>query len=91
VQLDCAHAARMLVAEASETSLGRQVFWLTAPNGFRTTFPRTVLGEPFAVALQFGGLADYSGGPATDSHRFPFCSRPPTRAAGNLSRLRLNS
>jgi hypothetical protein len=32
----------------------------------------------------FEGLADHSGGPATDLHRFPFSSR---NGAGNLSKL----
>src|SRR5208337_1507566 len=36
----------------------------------------------------FEDLADYSGGPATDSHRFPFCSQLSGRKAGNLSRLK---
>jgi hypothetical protein len=84
--MDCAYAARMLVAEASATFLGRQVFWLTADNGFRAAFPQRILGEPFAVASQLGGLADYSGGPATDLHRFPFCSQLPHEGCGETCR-----
>src|SRR5260370_339930 len=74
------------------TLLGRQVFWLTAPDGFRTTFPPSAT-QPSAVArgagfasprLRFGGLADHSGGPATASHRFPFCPLVVLRS-GDLS------
>jgi hypothetical protein len=32
-----------------------------------------------------GGLADYSGGPATDLHRFPYSPR--TNGPGNLSSI----
>jgi len=64
------HAARMLEAEASE-QLGRQVFWLTAPSGLRTAFPH-VPGGSTQWPVRFGGLADHSGGPATDLHRFPY-------------------
>ncbi len=37
---------------------------------------------------RFGSLAGYSGGPATDSHRFPYCPHGRESAAGNLSRLK---
>jgi hypothetical protein len=30
---------------------------------------------------EFGGLADHSGGPATDLHRFPYCPRDQIGAA----------
>jgi hypothetical protein len=60
----------MLEAEASE-QLGRQVFWLTAPSGLRTAFPH-VPGGSTQWPVWFGDLADHSGGPATDLHRFPY-------------------
>ena len=67
--------------------VGRQVFWLTARDGPRTVFPRMHLksGE-LAVTYAFGGLTDYSGGPATDSHRFPYSPTPSfARRGGHLS------
>src|SRR5437016_11680544 len=42
------HAARMLVAEASELLPGRQVFWLSAASGFRTAFPDRLTHGPVA-------------------------------------------
>ena len=56
-------------------SLDGQVFWLTATIDPRAAFPRRsrrsdILPRP---------LADYSSGPATDSHRLPFSS---TRQSG---------
>jgi len=39
----------MLEAEASK-QLGRQVFWLTANSGFRTTFPQAAGHGLLAVA-----------------------------------------
>jgi hypothetical protein len=52
---------------SSGTRFDRPVFWLTAQWRFRTAFPQEYLQWLF----WFGSLADYSGGPATDSHRFP--------------------
>ena len=46
MQTDSDHSARLLKAEAPEQSLDGQVFWLTARNGPRTTFPRLALGRP---------------------------------------------
>jgi hypothetical protein len=67
----------MLEAEASGPVLVRQVFWLTARNGSQAAFPRRVMGGPGHSGLtKLGSLADHSGGPATDSHRFPFCLSP---------------
>jgi hypothetical protein len=63
----------MLEAEASKQKLGRQVFWLTAPDDPRRP---SHAGDPAQWLMSLVGLADYSGGPATDSHRFPYC--PPT-------------
>jgi hypothetical protein len=57
----------------------RQVFWLSARNGFPS--PSQTLARPVACR---GSLADYSGGPATDSHRFPYC--PPRHAAARVAR-----
>ncbi len=69
--------ARMLLAEASEQRLDGQVFWLSARNGPRTAFP------PFGSGLGLsGGLADHSGGPATDFHRLPYYPPDRFRAGG---------
>jgi hypothetical protein len=71
--------ARILVAEASEQFLGRQVFWLTARSG--PGLPsRRVRGSGVCFT---GDLADYSGGPATDLHRFPNAGFPV--GSGHLS------
>jgi hypothetical protein len=55
-------------AEASKTK--RQVFWLPA----QTNYPRLPLPQ-VKEWLTYNGLAEiltgYSGGPATDLHRFP--------------------
>jgi hypothetical protein len=69
LQTVCERPARMLVAEASEQKLDGQVFWLTARVSPRTAFP------PRGSGLLPGDLADYSGGPATDSHRLPYSPR----------------
>jgi hypothetical protein len=51
----------------------------------RAVHPSSFILHPFAtVASLFKGLADHSGGPATDLHRFPYS---PRNAAGNLSKL----
>ena len=67
----------MLEAEAPETeSIDRQVFWLSAPDGRSDSLPRLTLVSSSRVAssgVASGGLADHSGGPATDLHRFPYC------------------
>ena len=62
----------MLGTEASKRLIGRQVFWLTARYGPQTAFPRLGDWATFAVASLFAGLADHSGGPATELHRFPY-------------------
>jgi hypothetical protein len=66
---DWSHDLQMLAAEASgQFSAGRSSGFrlLTAPSRLPTIL------EWIAVALNgLGGLAGYSGGPATDSHRFP--------------------
>ena len=62
------------------TELDGQVFWLSARYG---------PGPPsrlVAVARMSGGLADYSGGPATDSNRLPYS--PPGLAGGGTCRAR---
>jgi hypothetical protein len=64
----------MLGAEASKQKLGRQVFWLTARDDLRRPSP---VEKATKWHENFKGLADYSGGPATDSHRFPYY--PPGR------------
>ncbi len=87
VQTDDHHAARMPVTEAPKQFLGRQVFWLTADSGFRTTFPQPGSTNTCCSGLPvFGNLADHSGGPATASHRFPYYPRPPGWEPGNLSK-----
>jgi hypothetical protein len=67
----------MLKAEASKQLLGRPVFWLSARHGpeppSRSRLPKKLLAVAY---IWFGDLADYSGGPAPDSHRLPF--RPAT-------------
>ncbi len=65
----------MLVAEASEQKLDGQVFWLTALDGTPDRLP--AYRQWHALS---GSLAEYSGGPTTDSHRLPYypsdrCSR----------------
>ena len=89
-QTDCEHACRMLEAEASkQNSAGRS-------SGLRlkrpwTTFPQAVLERTPTVALLWSrSLADYSSGPATDLHRFPFSSPAFRWKAGNLSRSTKN-
>src|SRR5947209_2605833 len=69
VQRDCGVPVRMLAAEASETTLNRQVFWLTAPDGLERP-SRGRFENCRSGTHGFEGLAEYSGGPATDSHRF---------------------
>jgi hypothetical protein len=68
----------MLEAGASQRKLDGQVFWLSAPVGPRTAFP-PFLGSGLDLS---GGLADYSGGPATDSHRLPYYPPDRFRAGG---------
>src|SRR5260221_13814171 len=64
----------MLGAEASKQKLGRQVFWLTAHNDLRRP---SLVDKATKWPKNIEGLADYSGGPATASHRFPYY--PPSR------------
>ncbi len=83
-------SAQTLEAEASDHVLGRQVFWLMAHHGPRTAFPRLPLGGVWPQwRNQFEGLANYSGGPATDLHRFPFYPAG-FQPAENLSNLSLS-
>ena len=80
----------MLTAEASEHTLGRQVFWLPAPApplgwGHGPERPsRGPGGSQWRGEIR--SLAGYSGGPATDSHRFPYCPRGRHSAGGTSSR-----
>src|SRR5216683_388232 len=61
----------MLAAEASQRFLNRQVFWLTARSGPEQPSHRDSCND--SGSGEFGGLAEHSGGPATDLHRFPYC------------------
>jgi len=65
----------MLEAEASQRELKRQVFWLSACNVPRTAFPPWSPKRLRQWLCGFEELADHSGGPATDLHRFPFSPR----------------
>jgi hypothetical protein len=78
--------AWMLEAEASKQKLGRQVFWLTAPDDPRRP---SHAGNPTQWPMSFKGLADYSGGPATDLHRFPYCPPNLVRRGGTRRVRRL--
>ena len=79
-QTVCERPARMLVAEASEqNSTGRS-------SGSRLVTDPGPPSRLAAVARMSGGLADHSGGPATDSHRLPYS--PPSLAGGGTCRGR---
>jgi hypothetical protein len=63
----------MLETEASKQSLGKQVFWLTAPSGPESPSHMGHHKRDLCSGIvEFGSLADYSGGPAPELHRFPF-------------------
>src|SRR5207244_2525615 len=67
------HSARAVArGRSTGAKLDRQVFWLTARSGPRVAFPGRDLSRIRPVAWTLKGLADHSGGPATDSHRFPY-------------------
>jgi hypothetical protein len=69
-------------------SSDRQVFWLSAsrlPVAFPDLVSSGVSGYFRGVMRTLNensteSLADYSGGPATDLHRFPYCPRPQAEA-----------
>jgi hypothetical protein len=62
-------------------------------SGFRLVTVPERPSRAWPVAAQWstlgsGSLADYSGGPATDSHRFPFCPGAEIGAGGPVETLR---
>jgi hypothetical protein len=78
----------MLAAEAPEHN-PRQAGLLADGSGENRIVPPAVPGRPSrgrpgaggSGSQRSGGLADHSGGPATDSHRFPSSPPAATRQA----------
>jgi hypothetical protein len=77
----------MLEAEASKQFLGRQVFWLTADNGFRTAFPRAALFWRLAVALNARRPRRSQRRPRNGIAPFSLLPPPSRRSTADLSKL----
>ncbi len=80
--------ARMLATEASAPSFGRQVFWLTARNGFRTTFPQLGIEPSAVVYLRSEASPITAAAPQRICTVFPFPLHDHKGSAENLSKLR---